>query len=567
MAPSTTVRRSTRTVKRVSYITVAGESSGEDNTSYEPIAISDSSEVDAPSAVPLKRKRVSKPQKSSKAKHSEDHVASSDISGPCETDHPTTRHDPRRLLPHLPALLDWFEEKREARGMPWRKTYDPNLTKDQRGQRAYEVLVSEIMLQQTQVTTVIPYYNRWLDKFPTLDVLAAADLPAVHALWKGLGYYRRAGFLLAAAKKVKSQYGGHIPEDIKVMQKEVPGMGRYTAGAVASIAYGIKAPVLDGNVQRLLSRALAIHANPKSKQIQDMLWGAATALVEAPTPAEDLASANAGARPGNINQALIELGSTKFKAAWAKLTSVFQLARPAVPGQTAHQSEDIEELCGACEPLQTPTHSVTRFPMKIDKKKVRVETSVVCAMRWTSPKGEEWWLMTKRPATGLLAGLWEFPTLDFAPASTIQNTASEIPDPENETTPRPPLSSIPSMILPKLLAPSSTGAKTKLPRHLGSVPHIFSHIHKTYEVVYSAVEWDEDQPPRLNSNSESDEKVKDKGSKTKRKQTASCRDEYMLPAQALWVLREEVLNQNIGVGTKKVWELILKDNTLCTTYT
>ncbi|KAG8721947.1 hypothetical protein FRC08_008643 [Ceratobasidium sp. 394] len=558
MAPSTTVRRSTRTVKQVSYITVAEESSGEDNASYEPITISDNSEADTPAAPPPKRKRVSK---APKTKRSDEHAASPDVSGPYETDHPTTRHDPQRLMQYLPALLDWFEEKREARGMPWRKTYDPNLTKDQRGQRAYEVLVSEIMLQQTQVATVIPYYNRWLDKFPTLESLAAADLPEVHALWKGLGYYRRAGFLLAAAKKVKAQYGGHIPEDVKVMQKEVPGMGRYTAGAVASIAYGIKAPVLDGNVQRLLSRALAIHANPKSKLMQDMLWGAATALVEAP---EGSASVNAGARPGNINQALIELGSTVCRPATPLCEEcpmkpgcgAYELAQPAVPGQAAYQSADIEELCKTCEPLQMSTHSVTRFPMKVDKKKARVETSVVCAMRWTSPKGEEWWLMTKRPATGLLAGLWEFPTLDLAP----QNTAPGISDSENETTPRPPLGSIPPMVLPKLLAPDSAGAKLGPPNHLGSVPHIFSHIHKTYEVVYSAIEWGEDQPPQLNVISESHEKAKDKGPKTKRKRTTSCRDEYMLPAQALWVLREEVLSQNIGVGTKKVWELMLKEN-------
>ncbi|KAG8747815.1 hypothetical protein FRC10_011260 [Ceratobasidium sp. 414] len=583
MAPSTTVRRSTRTVKQASYITVAEESSGEDNASHEPITISDSSEADTPSAAPpLKRKRVSKPPKSSKTKRLENHVASPDVSGPCETHHPTTRHDPQRLLPYLPALLDWFEEKREVRGMPWRKTYDPNLAKDQRGQRAYEVLVSEIMLQQTQVATVIPYYNRWFDKFPTLDSLASADLPAVHALWKGLGYYRRAGFLLAAAKKVKAQYGGYIPEDIKVMQKEVPGMGRYTAGAVASIAYGIKAPVLDGNVQRLLSRALAIHANPKSKQTQDMLWGAATILVEAPSSAEDSTSANAGARPGNINQALIELGSTfqKFKIAWSKLTQIFQLAQPVVPGQAAHQSADIEELCKTCEPLQASTHSVTRFPMKIDKKKARVETSVVCVMRWTNPNGEEWWLMSKRPSTGedhrlhlfprelndlllgLLAGLWEFPTLDLAPVSTTQNAASETSDPEDGTTSHPPLSAIPSMVLPKLLAPSSAGAKINLHKHLGSVPHIFSHIHKTYEVVFSAVEWDGDHPPQLGIILESDEKTKNSDPKTKRKRTPSCRDEYMLPAQALWVPREEVLNQNVGVGMKKVWELILKDHTI-----
>ncbi|KAG8684849.1 hypothetical protein FRC09_015115 [Ceratobasidium sp. 395] len=546
MPASTIVRRSSRPTKQVSYVTVTGDSSGEDYDSHVPIAISDSSEADVSSAAPLKRRRVSSSSKSSKATHPDNQAARPDDSTAYEPWHPTARHNPQRLLPYLPALLDWFEEKRDARGMPWRKLYDPDLTKDQRGQRAYEVLVSEIMLQQTQVATVIPYYNRWLDKFPTLDALAAADLPAVHALWKGLGYYRRAGFLLAAAKKVKTQYGSHIPEDISIMQKEVPGMGRYTAGAVASIAYGIKAPVqLDGNVQRLLSRALAIHANSKSKQTLDMLWGAATALVEAPAPAQDSASGNTGARPGNINQALIELGST--------------LTHLATPGTCS--TADIEEICKACEPLPTSTHSVTRFPMKVDKKKARVETSVVCAMQWTSSKGEEWWLMTKRPATGLLAGLWEFPTLDLAPVSDkAQNTTCGISDSESERALRPAVSSTPSMILPKLLAPSSTRAKIQSSAHIGSVPHIFSHIHKTYEVVHSTIEWNEHQPPQLSAAPEPDNKKTKitKDPKTKRKRANNQDGEYVPPAQALWVLRDEVMSQNVGVGMKKVWDLVQK---------
>ncbi|KAF8609042.1 DNA glycosylase [Ceratobasidium sp. AG-I] len=558
------VRRSARPVNTVSYVAIAIESSGEEDTYSEPIIVSDGSEGEE-KVTSKKRKRVSsakstKPTRPKKVPS----VSTTLFSGPFEEPHATSRHDSQRLIPYLPALLEWFEEKREVRGMPWRKRYNPSLSKEERAQRAYEVLVSEIMLQQTQVATVIPYFNRWLEKFPTLAALASADLPAVHALWKGLGYYRRAGFLLAAAQKVQSTYGGCIPEDVKVMQKEVPGMGRYTAGAVGSIAYGIKAPVLDGNVQRLLSRALAVHANPKSKQTLDILWGAATAIVEAPAPTQ----------PGNINQALIELGSTVCKPTNPSCgdcpisggCAAHELSNPSSKNSS---TSDIEELCTTCDPLPTSTHSVTRFPMKADKKKARVETSVVCPVCWISPKGEEWWIMTKRPATGLLAGLWEFPTLDLTSTPPTQQTSSGS-DSETDSAPRALLTSIPSTLLSKLLS-SPSSSKVDSPKHIGSVPHIFSHIHKTYEVVCAGIECDGDDAPGLVELSETGIKAGEKGKKGKEKVTTVAKrkrngdggeDEYHLPAQVMWVRREEVLDQNVGVGTQKIWELMLNKNIL-----
>ncbi|CAE6470618.1 unnamed protein product [Rhizoctonia solani] len=532
-------RRSSRAVKKVNYIAIDVDASENEDTYTEPITIPDSSENDLESAPVFKKKRVN--SKSTKAARGPKKAPSAvsdapEVSGPIEAPHTTSRHDSTRLLPYIPALLDWFENQRDVRGMPWRKVYDPNLTKQERGQRAYEVLVSEIMLQQTQVATVIPYYNRWLEKFPTFETLAAAELADVHALWKGLGYYRRAGFLLAAAKKVRDEYEGHIPEDAKVMQKEVPGMGRYTAGAVASIAYGIRAPVLDGNVQRLLSRALALYANPKSKQALDILWGAATVLVEAPVNNDP---DSAGALPGNINQALIELGSTICRPTAPSCgecplsagCAANQISKPVAT--TKSPVADIEEICGICSPVPTTNVSVTRFPMKVDKKKARVETSVVCAMRWISSSGDEQWLMAKRPPTGLLAGLWEFPTVDL-PATG--QPSPEVSDSENDAVPGQLLTSIPSMVLPKLLASSSSRAQVKLPKHIGSVPHIFSHIHKTYEVVYSTVEWHGDSPPELDTLSDTN---------------------YLLPAESRWVPSGIVAQQNTGVGTHKVWELIM----------
>ncbi|CAE6422603.1 unnamed protein product, partial [Rhizoctonia solani] len=388
----------------------------------------------------------------------------------------------------------------------------------------------------------------------TLEMLAAAELADVHALWKGLGYYRRAGFLLAAAKKVRDEYEGHIPEDIKVMQKEVPGMGRYTAGAVASIAYGIRAPVLDGNVQRLLSRALALYANPKSKQALDILWGAATVLVEAPV---NVNPDSPGALPGNINQALIELGSTICRPTAPSCgecplsagCAANQISKPVATAKSP--VVDIEEICGICSPVPTTNVLVTRFPLKVDKKKARVETSVVCAMRWISSSGNEWWLMAKRPATGLLAGLWEFPTVDLP---TTGQPSPETSDSDNDGVPRQLLTSMPSIVLPKLLASSSSRAQAKSPKHIGSVPHIFSHIHKTYEVVYSTVEWHGDNPPELDALPDTSKNKE--GPKPKRKRAGGT-TEYTLPAESQWVPTGTVVQQNTGVGTHKVWELIM----------
>lgn len=154
--------------------------------------------------------------------------------------------------------------------------------------------------------TVIPYYNKWIETFPTIHALAAADIEAVNQRWKGLGYYPRAARLLAAAKKVVNEFDGEFPSDAASMEKVLPGVGRYTAGAVCSIVYNEQTPAVDGNVQRLFSRLLALHAPLKghnSKEPLDIIWKAAHKLVDGCSDA------------GALNQALIELGSTVCKPA------------------------------------------------------------------------------------------------------------------------------------------------------------------------------------------------------------------------------------------------------------
>jgi A/G-specific adenine glycosylase len=185
----------------------------------------------------------------------------------------------RSFRRRLPA---WFE--RHARKLPWRRNRDP-----------YSVWVSEIMLQQTQVATVIGYFDRFLTAFPTIAALAAADEHAVLRLWEGLGYYRRARQLQKAAQLIVAEHGGTFPRDPEVVRR-LPGIGRYTAGAVLSIAFDARAPILEANTLRLLSRLLAFDGDPRSTAGQRLLW----AMADAVLPQRG---------SGCMNQALMELGS------------------------------------------------------------------------------------------------------------------------------------------------------------------------------------------------------------------------------------------------------------------
>lgn len=180
-------------------------------------------------------------------------------------------------------LLRWFDA--HARDLPWRRTRDP-----------YAIWVSEVMLQQTQIKTVIPYYERFIARFGTVTKLARASQDAVLSHWSGLGYYRRARQLHAAAKVMLAEHGGLVPRD-REARLALPGIGAYTAGAIGSIAFDLCEPIVDGNVARVLSRVHAIDAPLGSKESEAALWDHARRWVEGP-------------RPGALNQALMELGAT-----------------------------------------------------------------------------------------------------------------------------------------------------------------------------------------------------------------------------------------------------------------
>lgn len=255
------------------------------------------------------------------------------------------------------ALLDWYRVS--ARDLPWRHTTDP-----------YRIWISEIMLQQTRVEAVKPYYERFLLAFPTLRDLANAPEEKLFKLWEGLGYYSRARNLQKAARVVMEQYDGRMPADESLLRK-LPGIGDYTAGAIASIAFGIRAPAVDGNVLRVLSRLCGSDADISLSETKKR-WNE---LLRPVIPAD----------AGSFNQSLIELGATV-----------------CVPnGEPQCERCPLAPWCIAKQKELTD-----RLPVRAAKKARRIELLTVLLIR----DGDRT-ALHKRPAKGLLAGLYELPNL------------------------------------------------------------------------------------------------------------------------------------------------------------
>jgi A/G-specific adenine glycosylase len=186
---------------------------------------------------------------------------------------------PEAVSAYRSALVPWFREN--ARDLPWRRDPTP-----------YHIWVSEIMLQQTQVGAVLPFYERFLRRFPGIDALAAASEEEVLEAWSGLGYYRRARMLLAGAREIVRRHAGEFPADPDAVLA-LPGIGRYTAGAILSIAGGRRAPILDGNVTRVLTRAFGIRGDVSKAAVSRLLWRVAEQVV-------------AQGEPGEVNQAQMD---------------------------------------------------------------------------------------------------------------------------------------------------------------------------------------------------------------------------------------------------------------------
>ena len=254
-------------------------------------------------------------------------------------------------------LLSWYDE--HARVLPWRGIHDP-----------YRTWVSETMLQQTRVETVLSYYNRFLSRFPDVAALAQAPEDDVMKLWEGLGYYRRARNLQKGARQVVETYGGVIPSDPSELLK-ISGIGAYTAGAIASIAYDVPVPAVDGNVIRVVSRVAGIRENVGIPSVKRRIEQAAAELV----PSE---------RPGDFNQAMMDLGATV-----------------CTPGTPSCERCPLTALCDAFR--AGDAEDIPDLPRKNPPKEIAYDLCLIFS-------GERV-LMRQRTET-MLQGLWIFPMLE-----------------------------------------------------------------------------------------------------------------------------------------------------------
>jgi A/G-specific adenine glycosylase len=304
-------------------------------------------------------------------------------------------------------LRGWYARSR--RQLPWRENPTP-----------WRVWVSEVMLQQTQVDTVIPYFEAFIDRFPTPSALAAASLDEVQTLWSGLGYYRRARMLHAGAVVVATRLDGIVPSDVEGL-RAIPGIGPYTAGAIASIAFGKAAPLVDGNVERVLARLTGLTFESDSPAGKRVLWALAGALVSPDDPSAH-------------NQGLMELGAL-----------VCTPARPAC------------DRCPWAHPCRARAEGdPTAFPRKRPRKAPASVHAVALALRPHAASPHL--LLARRPADGLLGGLWGLPeTAYLAPGEPVAPYVSGLLDFLGE----------------RLGVPLALGPR------LGEVVHVFTHRHLT----------------------------------------------------------------------------------------
>jgi A/G-specific adenine glycosylase len=262
--------------------------------------------------------------------------------------------------------MRWY--RANHRKLPWRAA------PGERGD-PYHVFVSEAMLQQTQVATVVEYFNRFIVRWPSVGDLAAADEQQVLAEWQGLGYYRRARNLHRAAKIIVADHGGKVPDTVKALQA-LPGVGRYTAGAIASIAHGRAAPILDGNVKRVLARLFAIPEAVDERPVEQRLWSLAEDAIRR------------ARHPGDVNQALMELGATV-----------------CTPKSPACLTCGVRKFCMAAQQGLTD-----ELPVVGKRAKQTNVTHHVIAVEHNGR-----YLFEQRPGTGLWAGMWQLTTHEDGP--------------------------------------------------------------------------------------------------------------------------------------------------------
>ncbi|KAF9953050.1 hypothetical protein BGZ70_000384 [Mortierella alpina] len=483
----------------------------------------------------------------------------------------TTQRARKQVHDHLLAWYDIHHRK-----LPWRCDYvqeDPVAHKDASssekdvdeqaaaaaaGQRAYEVWVSEIMCQQTQVATVIPYYNTWMAKWPTLADLAAADIEDVNKVWTGLGYYSRASRLHLGAQKVLKQFKGILPRDPVLLEKEVPGVGRYTAGAIVSHAYNVPAELVDGNVIRVLSRLRAIGGDVKSPKVIDLHWLIAKELVH-----QD--------RPGCFNQSLMELGAvictpqnpkcdecpvqTSCRA-YAETLDARRSRKEAlgtsqkrnIEKADEYSEDDDDDACQLCLPESQVEGKdqglVTQYPRKAAKKAPRDEECAVSILERVRKDTQSdtlvsEFLLVKRPDKGLLAGMWEFPTVEQDQLRAHNNNLNNSNKEESSTYQQRSSSS--RKYLTETLGQNWIDeSKSVQLRDLGSVQHLFSHIRKVYHVEWVLVSESTADVNSCAPPAETETEIQGKR------------------PELVWLTAEELASAAIPTGINKTFQLLQK---------
>jgi A/G-specific adenine glycosylase len=277
---------------------------------------------------------------------------------------------PERARGIVSALGRWYA--RHRRDLPWRRTNDP-----------YAIWVSEAMLQQTQVATVESYYERWMKRFPTVLALAdSAEADVLHA-WQGLGYYSRAKNLRRGAQTVVRDHGGRLPRSAEAL-RELPGIGPYSAGAIASIAYGERTPLVDGNVVRVLCRVFGLRGDPTRAPLKRRLWDVAAALVPA-------------SAPGDFNQALMELGATV-----------------CAPRSPACDRCPLSGSCGAHRDRLAET-----LP-ELPKRRATIAVARAAAVVY---RGDKVLVVRVPDGARRWAGFWKFPNVDIGTRETPEAAA------------------------------------------------------------------------------------------------------------------------------------------------
>ncbi len=328
--------------------------------------------------------------------------------------HPKTRN-PKSLRAKLPwpaepmraALLDWFAGAK--RPLPWREGYDP-----------YQVWVSEIMLQQTQVEAMLPYYRRWMKRFPTIASVARARQQTILKMWEGLGYYSRARALHQAAREILRLHGGELPREEAAL-RALPGIGPYTTGAILSIAFNEAVPTVDGNIGRVLSRIHALPEPPATPAGRRAMWTLAGQLVP-PSGARD------------FNQGLMELGALVCRPRSPDCPNC-----PLNPGCLARAQ-------GA--PEAYPRRAPSRPRREVEALMLLVESGGRLLLR-------------QRPPSGLWGGLWEFPWLEREAGQSNQKCLGNL---------------LAGLALP--------GRQAAPPRALGQVRHDLTHLRFRWECLH-----------------------------------------------------------------------------------